>query len=70
VITDANTAFLLYCCSFVNKNLAVRDGEKALHFAKIAVYDAVQFLDDKDIHFKQIVQNLEYSYQIALKVLP
>lgn len=40
-IIDANRAFILYCCTQVNKCLAQGDGDKALNFAKIAIYDSV-----------------------------
>ena len=51
-MVDANRAFVLYCCSMVNKHLSSNEGAKALEFAQIACYDALQMLEETDNHYK------------------
>ena len=69
IMVDANRAFVLYCCTMVNKHLAKNEADKALEFATIACYDTVQMLEENDNHYKQVLQNLEQSYSLGRRLL-
>ena len=64
---DANRAFVLYCCSMVNKNIASNNGNNAFEFAQIAFYDTYQMLEESDNHYKQVIQNLSQSLNLGKK---
>ena len=49
---DANRAFVLYCCSMINKCILQKDTTKALEYAQIACYDTLQAIEENDNHFK------------------
>lgn len=49
---DANRAFVLYCCSMINKYILQKDATKALEYAQIACYDTLQAIEENDNHFK------------------
>lgn len=54
-MVDVNRAFVLYCCSMVNKHLAKNEPEIAVDFANIAYHDTIQLIEESDNHYKQVI---------------
>jgi len=65
---DANRVFVLYCTSMAAKCMVDKDAERALKFARIAVVDGLQVIEQGDSHFGQMKQNLNRLKEIAKNV--
>ena len=54
----------------INYNIVHKNPEKIVEYARIAVYDCLYLIEEKDPHSKQVLLNMESSFSYIKRLFP